>query len=116
MAYGNSQARGLISPLLMDIILLPCLGYCNQCCRNIGVHASFQIMVFSGYMPRNGISASFGGSLFSFLMNFHNVLHSGCTVLVQCNMSLCPLHVLQIGIWIERSSIIPSSIHASLLL
>ena len=34
---------------------------------NIGVHVSFWIMVFSGYMPRSGIAGSYGSSAFSFL-------------------------------------------------
>ena len=28
---------------------------------NIGVHVSFSILVFSGYMPRSGIAGSYGG-------------------------------------------------------
>ena len=32
---------------------------------NIGVHVSFQIMVFSKYMPRSGIAGSCGSSVFS---------------------------------------------------
>ena len=33
---------------------------------NIGVHTSFQTMVFSRYMPKSGISGSYGNSVFSF--------------------------------------------------
>ena len=31
-----------------------------------GMHVYFQILVFSGYMPRSGIAGSYGNSIFSF--------------------------------------------------
>jgi len=38
--------------------LLTCLGYCKYAAMNTGAHASFQIRVFSRYIPR--IAGSYG--------------------------------------------------------
>ena len=38
----------------------------NSATMNFGVHMSFSVMVFSGFMPRNGISGSYGSFIPSF--------------------------------------------------
>ena len=58
--------------------LIPCLAY-SRAAVNIIVHVSFQIMVFSGHMPRSGDATLSGSSILSFLRNIHTLLHSGFT-------------------------------------
>ena len=40
------------------------LAIVNSAAMNIGVHVSFRIMVFSGYMPMSGIAGLHGSSIF----------------------------------------------------
>ena len=57
------------------------LAIVSSAAVNIGVHVSFSVMVFLGYMPSSGVIGSFGNFIPSFLRNLHIVLHSGCTSL-----------------------------------
>ena len=45
---------------------------------NNGVHVYFQVVVFSGRMPMDGIARLYGSYIFSFLGTF-TIFHSGCT-------------------------------------
>ena len=54
------------------------LAVVNSAAVNAGVHASFCIMVFSGYVPSSGIAGSCGNPIISFLRNLHTGLPSGC--------------------------------------
>ena len=37
------------------------LAIVNSAAMNSGIHVSFSILIFSGYMPRSGITGSYGG-------------------------------------------------------
>ena len=76
---------------------------------NMGVHVSFQSMVSSGYMPRSGISASYGDSIFTFSRNIHTVLHSGYTNLhshQQCRKASFSPHLLQHLLFVDFSMVV----------
>ena len=52
------------------------LAIVNGAATNIWVHVSFEIVVFSRYMPSSGIVGSYGSSIFSFISKPHTVLNS----------------------------------------
>ena len=45
------------------------LAIVNSATVNTGMHASFQILVFSRYVPNSGIAGSYGSSVFGFFLN-----------------------------------------------
>ena len=58
--------------------LLPCPGYCKQCCNeHWGTCASFSYGFLRVYMCNSGIVGSFDSFISSFLRTLHAVLHSG---------------------------------------
>ena len=54
------------------------LAIVNSAAMNTGVHVSFWIMVFPGYMSKSGFAGSYGSSIFSFLRTLATILHIGC--------------------------------------
>ena len=53
------------------------LAVVDSAALNIGVHVSFQIMVFSGYMLKSGITGSYGSSTFSFFPTLWHMVVPG---------------------------------------
>ena len=72
----------------------------NITAMNIMVHVPFRVVIFSGYMPSNGIAGSCDIFIPSFVRNLHTVFHNGYYHLHSHQQnrsvpfSLCPLQHL----------------------
>ena len=75
IVFSHSSCWGMVASMSMSWLLL------SNAAVNIGVHVSFWIMVFSGYMSIGGVARLHGSSIFSFLRHLHTVLQSDCVSL-----------------------------------
>ena len=55
------------------------LAIIESAAMNTGVHVSFRIVIFSGYMSSSGIAVSYGSFIPSFQRNLHTAFDSECS-------------------------------------